>query len=123
MLTHDHIAAEDLGKWAELVTSNLHLIPKGSKSVTVDDWANGAPARVELHFDTEAHRNPRSEAEAAFAKARRLRRGSGVIRTLITETDAVDVELQGWQQQLDGLVHGQIAELSELTGMLTVHGP
>ena len=46
--------------------------------VTVEDWDKDGEM-VTLKFDTKAHHSPREEADVAFAKARRLRRGSAVL--------------------------------------------
>ena len=68
--------AEALGKWATLVVSNLHRIDPRAECVVVEDWeADGK--QVELKIDPS--KSAREQAEEAFKRARRLRRGSKVV--------------------------------------------
>ena len=79
-------SAERLSAWATLVVANLYRIDDTATSVIVEDWENdGQP--TELRFDPDAG-TPRQQADAAFVKARRLRRGSAVVAELIKESEA-----------------------------------
>lgn len=69
--------AESLGKWATLVVSNLYRIPQGAESVVVEDWEDGCK-KVKLKLDPSKG-TAQEQADEAFAKARKLRRGSKVI--------------------------------------------
>lgn len=101
--------AESLGKWATLVTGNLYRIPAGAERVDVEDWEAGGQI-VTLKFDLKTHGSPREEADAAFAKARRLRRGSAVLQGLIAESDRTCSTLRGWAVELEALPQGPDAD-------------
>lgn len=92
-------SAEALSRWATLVTANLYQIPEGASRVTVEDWENDG-AEVTLKFDLEKYRSGREEAEAAFTKARKLRRGSAVVQELLEKSEKTQAALE----RLNGLV-------------------
>lgn len=74
----EHAAsAEALGKWATLIVSNLYRIDSKAERVVVEDWQEGGKP-IELKLDSSAG-TPQEQAEEAFRKARRLRRGSAVV--------------------------------------------
>ncbi|EOD09111.1 hypothetical protein EMIHUDRAFT_216979 [Emiliania huxleyi CCMP1516] len=91
-------SAERLAEWATLVVANLWQIDDRATSAVVEDWNNGG-AKVKLSF-AGGQGTPREQADAAFAKARRLRRGSAVVAELIRQSEAVEARLQGWQARL-----------------------
>jgi hypothetical protein len=101
--------AESLGKWATLVTANLYRIPADAERADVEDWDVGGRV-VTLKFDLKTHGSPRQEAEAAFAKARRLRRGSAVLEGLIAESDRTCSALRGWASDLEALANEKEAD-------------
>ncbi|KAL3917840.1 MAG: hypothetical protein SGPRY_006245, partial [Prymnesium sp.] len=68
--------AEELGRWATLVVSNLYRIEPSASSVLVEDWEDGG-RQIELKLDP-ASGTAQEQAEQAFSKARKLRRGSKV---------------------------------------------
>lgn len=72
--------AESLGRWAQLVVANLYMMDASTRCIEVQDWDSGEP--VELRFS----KSPRLEADEAFAKARRLRRGSVVVAGLLEKS-------------------------------------
>ena len=80
------------------MVANLYRIDGKATSVVVEDWENGG-APTELRFDGEG--SPREQADKAFAKARRLRRGSAVVRELIAQSELVERKLRTWQERLD----------------------
>jgi predicted ribosome quality control (RQC) complex YloA/Tae2 family protein len=59
---------EEMGK---LLMANLHAIPKGEASVTIDDW-NGEPKRIAL----DPKLSPLENAERYFRRARGTREGT-----------------------------------------------
>ena len=90
-------SAERLSAWATLVVANLYRIDDTATSVIVEDWENeGQP--TELRFDPDAG-TPRQQADAAFVKARRLRRGSAVVAELIKESEARESRLGVWRER------------------------
>lgn len=78
---------ETLVSRAQLLVSNLYLFQPGVKTATVVDWETNGGAEVELTLDTAKYDSAAAEADALFAQARKLKRGSQVIGTLLEETD------------------------------------
>jgi predicted ribosome quality control (RQC) complex YloA/Tae2 family protein len=94
------LAAERLSRWATLVVSNLYRIDNDEAAtaagvVVVEDWDNGGTP-TELRFDSSKG-SPREEAEAAFALARRMRRGSTVVRDLVAQSVECEQRLEEWR--------------------------
>jgi len=111
--------AERLGKWAELVVANLYRLEDGMTSLSVDDYESGK--KVTLKFNTGKYKSPREEAEAAFALARRLRRGSKAVAALIAESDERSralIELRSELVKGVGADDEEGAAVSELAGTL-----
>ena len=87
-------------KWAKLVVQNLWKVEPGMKTLTVQDWENdGRP--VTLKFDLDNYETPHDEAEAAFAKARRYKRGSHVVNELIQACDVTRERLESWIRKVE----------------------
>ena len=64
----------------------------------VEDWENdGEP--TELRFEGKG--TPKEQADAAFAKARRLRRGSAVLEDLLAQCAAAEQRVAAWTARLD----------------------
>lgn len=77
---------------AQLLVSNLYLFPRGTKSAWVPDWDNGGvemEVRLDPQYDSAA-----AEADALFAQARKLKRGSQVVQQLLEETTGALQTLQ-----------------------------
>ena len=90
--------AERLSQWATLVVANLYRIDDRTTKIVVEDWEkDGAP--TELTFEA-GQGSPREQADRAFDKARRLRRGSTVVAGLIEESEKRERILQGWRARL-----------------------
>ncbi|KAJ8598772.1 hypothetical protein CTAYLR_009864 [Chrysophaeum taylorii] len=85
--------AEKLGRWAQLVVANMYQLSDLTKSVEVDDWETGE--KVTLTFT----KSPREDSEAAFARARRLRRGAKVVAELLAASER---RLGDLERALDG---------------------
>lgn len=100
--------AEALGQWAQLVVGNMYRLSEETRSAWVEDWETGES--VELVFS----KSPRIEAEEAFAKARRLRRGSQVVAKLLSKSKERLEKLQSVESEEDalrlGLVEPIVAE-------------
>ena len=92
-------SAERLGQWATLVVANLYRIDPAAERAIVEDWENGGTP-TELKFDP-SEGTPREQADKAFAKARKLRRGSAVVAELIEQSEATERKLRAWRQRLD----------------------
>ncbi len=99
--------AEDLGAWATLVTANLYRIDPGCRSVVVEDWERGGES-VELEFDP-LKGTPQEQADAAFKKARKLRRGSAVVAALIDESVTLERKLEAWKSEAAELAAAEAA--------------
>ena len=70
---------------AQLLVSNLYLFPKGTRSAMVPDWENGGE-EVAVTLDPQ-YESASAEADALFAQARKLKRGSKVLEPLIADTN------------------------------------
>ena len=92
-------SAERLGQWATLVVANLYRIDPAAERAIVEDWENGGTP-TELKFEP-SEGTPREQADKAFAKARRLRRGSAVVAELIEQSEATERKLRIWRQRLE----------------------
>ena len=87
-------SAEKLGEWGSMVVANLYRIPAGATTVEVPRWdGQGREVTEVLELDPAAG-TPNEQAEKAFNKARKLRRGSKAVATLIEDTAEVDAVLQ-----------------------------
>ena len=75
---------EDIMKRANLIISNLYQLPSGTKSVIVQDWEQGGED-VQLVLDDD-YVSAQEEADALFTSARKMKRGSAVVGTLISAT-------------------------------------
>ena len=90
---------------AQLIVNNLYLFSDSNanqpQTYTVVDWDQDGK-EVELTLDTKNYVSAADEADALFAQARKLKRGSAVVQTLLDEaTQAVQV-LEDCQADLEG---------------------
>ena len=108
--------AEKLGQWATLVIANLYRIDDRATSVVVEDWDNGGQP-TELRFD-QSDGTPREQADKAFVKARKLRRGSAIIAGLIEESEATEVRLMAWQARVLAAEEAQGSDADAALGAL-----
>lgn len=84
---------------AQLITNNLYLFNSPSiKKMTVQDWENDG-REVELMLDP-SYDSAVAEADALFQQARKLKRGSAVVQTLMEETTRALEILQDAQMDL-----------------------
>lgn len=77
---------------AQLLVSNLYLFPRGTKSAWITDWENGG-VEMEITLDPQ-YESASAEADALFAQARKLKRGSQVVQSLLEETSAAMATLE-----------------------------
>ena len=87
---------------ANLILSNLWQIEGGAKEVTVIDWEK--EEEVKLVLDTDKYDSPNEEADALFVQARKMKRGSSVVKDLISKNEKskkillnFDIELKNFQ--------------------------
>jgi predicted ribosome quality control (RQC) complex YloA/Tae2 family protein len=90
---------------AQLLVSNLYLFPRGTKSSLVPDWENGG-VEVEVKLNPK-YDSASDEADALFAQARKLRRGSQIIETLLKETSTALQTLNDSQVDLESAKLGE----------------
>ena len=76
---------EDIQYKANLILSNLWQIESGATKVTVIDWEK--ETEIELILDTDSYNSPSDEADALFARARRMKRGTSVVKELIVKNE------------------------------------
>ena len=76
---------------ANLIISNLYRLSAGSTSVEVEDWDNGGEL-VTLELNTKEYSSAQEEADALFAKGRKMKRGSKVIQELmVSSVEALEI--------------------------------
>lgn len=92
-------ALEDTVGRAQLLVSNLYLFTPGVKTATVQDWENDG-VDVELTLNAKFS-SANEEADALFAQARKLKRGSQVVQDLLDETSEAWELLQEVQLDLE----------------------
>lgn len=96
--------AEETTARAQLLVSNLYLFQDASvKKATVMDWENDV--EVELELSTK-YDSASAEADALFAQARKLKRGSQVVANLLEETALAWEILEGAQSDLQSAYDG-----------------
>lgn len=76
---------EETVRRAELITSNMYLFTPGVRTATVSNW-NRDGAEEELTLG-KAYSSASEEADALFQQARKLKRGSEIVRPLLAEID------------------------------------
>jgi len=69
---------------AQLLVSNLYLFPKGTTSAMVPDWDRGGE-EIRVTLDPQ-YDSASAEADALFAQARKVKRGSKILEPMIAET-------------------------------------
>jgi hypothetical protein len=90
---------EDTVARAQLLVSNLYLFTPGVKTATVQDWENDG-LDVELTLNLK-YDSSNAEADALFAQARKLKRGSQIVKELLEETADAWELLQEAQTDLE----------------------
>jgi len=99
---------EDTMARANLIVSNLYRLPPGTTSASVEDWENGGEA-VELALNTKDYGSAQEEAEALFALARKIKRGSKVVEELMAESSEGEKILQEALLDLGPMANGATA--------------
>lgn len=120
---------EDTMARANLLISNLYQLPSGTKSAIVQDWENDG-VEIEITLSDE-YNSAQEEADALFAAARKMKRGSNVVNDLIAETDdaleiltdmRLDLDYAGEQEELDQgrlvLISDKLKRTSKQTGFV-----
>lgn len=94
---------------AQLIVSNLYLFTKPSiKTVTIQDWNNDGE-EVALTLDSQ-YDSALAEADALFAQARKLKRGSQIVSTLLEETNDLLQLLRNADVNLKGCRNGDTVD-------------
>jgi predicted ribosome quality control (RQC) complex YloA/Tae2 family protein len=97
---------------AQLLVSNLYLFPTPNvREATVQDWENDGK-EVVLKVDPQ-YESANAEAEALFDRARKLKRGSKVVKELLTETDQAFEMLQDAQLDLTSAYDADTSDIDE----------
>jgi len=119
---------EDTIQRAELITSNMYLFTHGVRTAAVNDW-NRDGIEAELTLD-EVYDSASAEADALFQQARKLKRGSQIVRPMLEEIDEAQKILSEIEMDFlvaytpDGtvnenvlrLVQDQLLRTSKMTG-------
>lgn len=77
---------EETMKRANLIVANLYQLQPGTTTAMVQDWDQGG-MEVEIIFNTKDYNSPKDEADALFALARKMKRGSKIVQDLLSETE------------------------------------
>ena len=83
---------------AQLIVNNLYVFDGKQQVYMVNDWENDG-VEVELKLDPQ-YENANEEADALFAQARKLKRGSQVVKDLLEEAQQGLQVLQDCQNDL-----------------------
>jgi predicted ribosome quality control (RQC) complex YloA/Tae2 family protein len=89
---------------AELITSNMYVFTSGVRSATVNDW-NRNGMEVELTLD-DAYDSASAEADALFQQARKVKRGSQIVRPMLDEVENAKEILLQIQQDFESALMG-----------------
>jgi len=110
------LQSEELAAKAELVIANLHALKEGEcssgaggRELRLADWARldeeGQPTHVSVVLPAGAG-SPREWAEAAFKKARRMRRGTAAIAELLAKSEGRTRQLDSLARHVDAHTGG-----------------
>ena len=83
--------ARELARVAALAVPLAASLPRGSTSVTVEDWTTGEAVPHAIPLDPA--RSPRDSLEKIFAASRRLQRGAPLATARLGETEKAIAEL------------------------------
>lgn len=124
--------AEEIARQAELIISNLYRIDESAREIVVQDWSevsqDGTPAERVIVIDG-GYTSAREWAEAAFKKARRMRRGSAEIQRLLDKSSARRSALSSLVHDLNtvreaaSISEVQLDEMAALAATLGVRLP
>ncbi len=101
--------ADSLTHRGQLLSQEAHAIPRGAREVVVQDWAAGVAVTLTLDPSKPA----RAQAEALFARAKRLKRGAAIAERRLADS----VELRDTLLRLRGeiLAAAAIEDLEALS--------
>lgn len=88
-------------KRANLIVANLYRLPKGTTSIEVEGWENGAT--IELVLNTREYDSAQDESDALFALARRMKRGTKVVEALMKSSLDAEQELNEVTIELESM--------------------
>lgn len=93
--------AERFEAEGDLLKANLKEIPRGAKSVTLQDYASGEAREVVLELDPA--KDPLENMKARYKRAKKLRRGEGNLLLRQGETDAQLLTYRGLLERAQAL--------------------
>ena len=115
---------------ANLILSNLYRLPPGVREAEVEDWEDGgAPVSLVLGPD---HGSFQEEADALFARCKKMKRGASAVEDLLVESSAAEEILSDALEDLrslsstvgaDGVALGLIRERLERSSKKTGFKP
>jgi predicted ribosome quality control (RQC) complex YloA/Tae2 family protein len=68
-----------------LIVTHLHAIPRGAKSIELDDWSSGEAVKVVVPLDPS--KSAKENADALFHRAKRLEKGRSIAEGRKRETE------------------------------------
>jgi len=100
---------ESTVKRANLILSNLYQIKPGISIITVQDWDLDGKD-VELTLNTKEYSSAQEEADALFAKAKKMKRGSVVVKELLEGVDEALEILQDAKMEFGATMKDEIQD-------------
>ncbi|KAL7569882.1 hypothetical protein ACA910_008549 [Epithemia clementina (nom. ined.)] len=76
---------EETTRRGQLITSNMYLFTNGVRSAIVNDWDDEGK-ELQLTLD-DSYDSASAEADALFQQARKLKRGSAIVKDLLKQTN------------------------------------
>ena len=104
---------------AQLIVSHLYRFQQEPHltTITIQDWDGNAD--VELALDP-LYESAAAEADALFAQARKLKRGSAVVQELITQTDHAIEIMKQYQVELKAMTSDETGTIIDEEQFLVV---
>ncbi len=94
-------AADEWQRQATLLVSNQHLVGRGARSVTLEDWSTGEPIAVEIALDPS--RSARENADALFHRAKRLKKGKAFAERRRADAERALAQLDVLRDEVDAI--------------------
>ena len=91
-------AYEEKMERANFIIANLYQIPEGCTSIEIMDWTTNS--NIELKLNPKKYNTAQEEANALFASARKMKRGSIIVQQLLQDLTSPYQQLLFLQDQL-----------------------
>jgi predicted ribosome quality control (RQC) complex YloA/Tae2 family protein len=95
----------------KLLAANAHAIARGAKEATLEDWSSGEAKRVTIALDPS--KPARAQAEALFARAKRMKRGAPIAETRLREAERKAAALSNLREEAIRATDERAIEIAE----------